>query len=287
MPLYIFEGLPAFRHEPDGGYNRVFSRRNFPLYLVSPPTVQDVGNGFFSHLIGAAAVDGLLVRCEAPSSRDAKNPIRFYSYSGSKRAYGYNVQGLCDRNYRFLSFCANSPGATNDSVAWKKSKMSKLVEKLPKGFYIVWDNAYTNTEHLLTPYAGKNQITSKDTFNFPLSQSRIHIEQAFGILVARWGILWRPLRMGYKKRTLVVRALFHLHNFCIDEKVSSTVAGEEAVKGRPAFSNEGVLEPEWETEQGENVTFDRDTTIRTAFALKASREGLRRPRANSVRNLNT
>jgi len=42
----------------------------------------------------------------------------------------------------------------------------------------------------------------------------VHIEQAFGHLVWRWGIFWKPLRMPSAKRPLVIHAAFLLHNLC-------------------------------------------------------------------------
>lgn len=40
--------------------------------------------------------------------------------------------------------------------------------------------------------------------------------RAFGILVRRWGILWRPLEVAFHKLASVVNVLMNLHNFCID-----------------------------------------------------------------------
>jgi hypothetical protein len=59
-----------------------------------------------------------------------------------------------------------------------------VVEALPIGLYVIGDNAYTNTNTLLTPYP-KPRITSKihDSYNFHLSQLRIG-EQVARIQVA-------------------------------------------------------------------------------------------------------
>lgn len=62
---------------------------------------------------------------------------------------------------------------------------------LPGGFWIADDDAYVCSSYMLTPYPGWNIGQKKDTFNFCQSSCRIHIEQAFGMLVCRWGILWR------------------------------------------------------------------------------------------------
>ena len=95
--------------------------------------------------------------------------------------------------------------------------MSQAVDKLPDGYYILGDAAYPLSDHLLTPYPGQGLSPEKDSFNFHLSQLRVKVEQSFGILVQRWRILWRPLRVAFDRRPKLIRALLHLHNFFIDE----------------------------------------------------------------------
>jgi hypothetical protein len=93
-----------------------------------------------------------------------------------------------------------------------------MIENLPPGFFSGGDNAYVNTEHMLVPFPGQNLDQRRDSYNFFLSQLRIRIENAFALLVARWGILWRPLRVKLKHQPNLIKCLFKLHNFCIDEK---------------------------------------------------------------------
>ena len=44
----------------------------------------------------------------------------------------------------------------------------------------------------------------------------MHVEQAFGILVGRFGILWRPFCFSLETNNRIVLAAMLLHNFCID-----------------------------------------------------------------------
>ena len=90
---------------------------------------------------------------------------------------------------------AITPGGSNDWVAWNRSTLSEAVDKLPNGYHILGDAAYPLSEKIMTPYPGKNLPPDKDSLNFHLSQLRIKIEQTFGIVVATWGILRRPLRV--------------------------------------------------------------------------------------------
>jgi hypothetical protein len=82
---------------------------------------------------------------------------------------------------------------------------------------VVGDNAYTLSSTLLIPYSGATKLNpSRDAFNFFLSQLRIRIEQAFGMLVMKWRIFKRPLEVKFWRTTIIIEAAFRLHNFCIN-----------------------------------------------------------------------
>lgn len=58
-----------------------------------------------------------------------------------------------------------------------------------------------------------------DAFDFYQSSNRMAIECAFGMLVRRFGVFWRPLEVAHHRRAPLVGACMKLHNFCIDEKI--------------------------------------------------------------------
>ena len=58
-----------------------------------------------------------------------------------------------------------------------------------------------------------------DAYDYVQSSTRMPIECAFGILVRRWGLLWRPLEIRFDRRAAVVGACIRLHNFCIDHRI--------------------------------------------------------------------
>jgi hypothetical protein len=53
-------------------------------------------------------------------------------------------------------------------------------------------------------------------FNHELSSERITIERVFGMMVRRYGILWRPIEFDVKKVPTIFRVLCKLHNVCMD-----------------------------------------------------------------------
>jgi hypothetical protein len=54
-----------------------------------------------------------------------------------------------------------------------------------------------------------SHLCEKDTYHI-----RINIESAFGILVARWGILWKKMAIPLNTVPLVVSVCIKLHNLC-------------------------------------------------------------------------
>jgi hypothetical protein len=69
---------------------------------------------------------------------------------------------------------------------------------------------------MITP---SNNDPALDDFDFYQSSNRMAIECAFGILIRRWGVLWRKLRQRFDRRAPLIGALMRLHNFCIDERL--------------------------------------------------------------------
>lgn len=251
-----------------------------------PKHDQEKGHGrFIPGCVGCA--DGLLVRTQAPHFWEVLSVIRYYS--GAKGAYGLNVQAIATSTYRFMGMSCISGGATNDWTAWISSSLAAAVEMLPYGYYIFGDAAYPLHDRLITPYPGTGLAPDYDSLNFHLSQLRVKVEQSFGIFVARWGILWRPLRVNFSKRFVLIRALFHLHNFCIDEGSTPFNACDENESSgihRPQYDKDGVLPEEFRTSQI-GLRAERragETAMRQVLREGLAAAGLFRPQYNRDRN---
>jgi hypothetical protein len=80
--------------------------------------------------------------------------------------------------------------------------------------------------------------TGSDAFNFFHSSLRMHVEQAFGILVQRFVILWQKLTFSLPACILVLSACFRLHNFCIDigeESLRTVLQSEDRIVSDSSF----------------------------------------------------
>jgi hypothetical protein len=146
-------------------------------------------DGVMNGCIGA--LDGYLMRITVLSFAECGNVGAYFS--GHYCTYGVNVQAMCNADCCFTFFCLAAPGKTDDSIAIRKTSIPSWVQSLPPGFFAASDCAYSISEHMIAPYSGPQRYSERcDNFNFFLSQLRICIEMAFGLLVTKWRILHTP-----------------------------------------------------------------------------------------------
>jgi DDE superfamily endonuclease len=121
----------------------------------------------------------------------------------------------------FTFVSSQCPGSTHGSVAFAVSGLAGLLDcgtsGLPGGYWIAADDAYCCRGRLMTPRPGRRLSMERDCFNYWQSSARIHIEQAFGMMVGRWGIFWRHIRGTVQKASRVVVVCMKLHNFIIGQ----------------------------------------------------------------------
>ena len=152
--------------------------------------------------------------------------------------------------------------------------MPQLVEALPRTRYVVGDNAYTPTEHVLVPFSGSEKDDhDKDCYNFYLSQMRIRIEMAFGRLVSKWRVLKSPLNVALKNATRMIYCCTILHNFCISE-------GD--IVPDPQLGDPRELPPEYYVSRGRSIR--GQSHMRQYVLDKVNGHGLSRPFHNVQRN---
>ena len=141
-----------------------------------------------------------------------------------------NLMAICDARYVFTLVDVGSYGSNNDSGVFRKSAMGKafLSQKMnvPQPYYLsdsrsygivpyflVGDEGFPLQEWLMRPYAGQGIPEDEVIFNYRLSRARRLIENAFGILAARWRILMQPIEANVEKTESIVKATICLHNF--------------------------------------------------------------------------
>ena len=114
-------------------------------------------------------------------------------FSGHYQRLGINVQAVSDERLRFLYAGVAMPGSAPDCSVYAVTSLKKKVESLPQGFYLVGDNAYVLSEHMLIPYSGSQRgDPAKSVYNYFLSQLRIRVEQTFARLSGKFHIFKKP-----------------------------------------------------------------------------------------------
>jgi hypothetical protein len=113
-------------------------------------------------------------------------------------------------------------------------------------------------------------------FNNVLSSQRITIERAFGILVRRWGILWRPIAYSLYRVARIARVCAMLHNICVDRwllKHPRPYVNDK--RSWPDVPDQiGVEDPMPEDEEILRRMHNKYTHARSASAISSVREHL-------------
>lgn len=183
----------------------------------------EVSKGFSRFTAGImhgciGAIDGIAIKIVRPT--EVPNPARYYCRKGF---YALNVQAICDSDCRFLWVAARNPGSTHDSVAYEGTNLAmRIGDNIgSEGWWINGDEAYSSCPNIVTPFPGQRIEKIKDDFNFWLSNSRIRIEMAFGSLVSRWGIFWRPIRLSVATVAKLVAVAMRINNLCLDDRTTA------------------------------------------------------------------
>ena len=198
-------------------------------YLRSPGTpaewkniakdFKDIWN--LPHCIGA--IDGKHIAIKSPLNSGSL----YFNYKGY---FSIVLMAICDARYIFTLVDVGSYGSNNDCGVFRNSLMGKaffenklklpeaeylenssITDKVP--YFLVGDEAFPLQSWLLRPYPGQGIPEEKTNFNYRLSRSRRVIENAFGILAARWQIFLRPIQSSVETTELIVKAAICLHNF--------------------------------------------------------------------------
>jgi DDE superfamily endonuclease len=179
------------------------------------------------------ALDGVLVKISKPPN--SCRPAQFYCRKGF---YAIPVQVVCDYRYKILHASMKCAGSTHDRIAFAVSELYARLSSgdLPNVFWIAGDEAYEYNNNVLAPWPSSNLDDAKDAFNFYQSSLRMHIEQCFGQVVARFGILWRPLKVDTFSFSKIVLSIFLIHNFLKDENENAVPSSpQEDRRTRDAF----------------------------------------------------
>ncbi|XP_050337751.1 uncharacterized protein LOC126764053 isoform X3 [Bactrocera neohumeralis] len=176
----------------------------------------------FPNCIGA--IDGKHIRINCPGNTGCM----YYNY---KHFFSIVLQGIADANCKFIAVEVGGYGKQSDGGTFSSSKIFNLLKSgelpvpgntcLPNSeefvpYVFLGDEAYPLLECLLRPYSQKEITEDHEYFNARLSRAGKCIECAFGLLSARFRILWKPIETDPLFAELIVKCICLIHNIIID-----------------------------------------------------------------------
>lgn len=154
---------------------------------------------------------------------------------------------IADAEYRFIFVDVGSPGADDDLNTFARTSIGQrilnnddslnlpeselLYEDFDCPYFFVADDAFPFDIKIMKPFSGRSFETNPETgkrsrkkmeldqtiFNYRLSRARRTVENAFGILMMRWGCLRNELQSKPEKVRVIVAACCALHNYMMKE----------------------------------------------------------------------
>nr|XP_029724189.1 protein ALP1-like isoform X1 [Aedes albopictus] len=167
------------------------------------------------------AVDGKHVYLQCPPNSGSQ----FFNYKGT---FSINLMAVSDACSNFIAVDVGAYGGNSDGGVFAESTFGKRLYSgqlgLPQAaclpgatleipHYLVGDAAFPLKPYLMRPFPGRLLPAIRENFNKRLSRARRIVENAFGILVARWRILRNTLTMEPAQAERIVLACVVLHNF--------------------------------------------------------------------------
>ena len=173
------------------------------------------------------AIDGKHVTMDCPNN--AGSP--FYNYKGF---HSVVLLPMCDAKYCFTFLDIGGFGSTNDASIVSGALLGEMFENNPTDlntprpslhgnktlpYVVVGDDISPLKPWLMKPYPGRNVSGNQRVLNYRLSRARRTIENAFGILAAKWRLFIRCIRANVDLVTLM-DALARLSTFASSSTTS-------------------------------------------------------------------
>lgn len=161
------------------------------------------------------SLDGIPIKIAKTSTFQAPNASSYYN---RKKEFQYFAQVSCDSFYRIKLFSCVSPASTYDRTVYEMISAFGLLKReegaLPRGSWVVFDDYYVCPGILWNAWPSENLCVPKELFNYWKSSPRKNTEKEYGMMIGRWGVLQRPIRVTFRKKPsfFLCFACFKFHN---------------------------------------------------------------------------
>lgn len=212
-----------------------------PTYLKTPKSSEEwkkIADGFeeewdFPHCLGS--IDGKHIMIECPKNAGSA----YYNY---KNFHSIVLLAICDANYCFTFVDIGDYDSTNDASVLSNSAFGQAFDKGPETlkipspcnyknvdnlpFVLIGDDIFPQKSWLMKPFPGKGLAEHQRVYNYRLSRARRTIENAFGILSAKWRIFRKPIKANVDLVDKITKATVCLHNYLrLTDNATYTPAG--------------------------------------------------------------
>ena len=175
----------------------------------------------YHHCCGA--LDGKHVRIVNPHRAGSA----YYCHKGF---YSIILLALVDANYKFVWVNIGEPGSNSDAGIYNQSTLEPALREQTLGlpppdplpgddretpYFIMGDDAFALREYMMKPYSARYLTHHEEIFNYRTSRARRVVENAFGIMAARWRCFHYPIGVStfyYMQCHFKAFKLFTLHN---------------------------------------------------------------------------
>lgn len=214
---------------------------------------QEVADNFssrwnFHHACGA--LDGKHVRIKKPK----KSGSLYFNYKGY---FSIVLLALVDADYKFIWANIGAEGSQSDCGIYNRSTLEPALREDRLGFprpcpiphddkdipyFLVGDDAFPLRPWMVKPYSAKFLTHDQRIFNYRCSRARRVVENAFGILAARFRCLHTTLQVTPRAARKICKACLVLHNLLRD-RYPNLAANEVDAEG----PNGNIIPGAWRT----------------------------------------
>lgn len=182
----------------------------------------------FPNCVGA--VDGKHVYIKSPPNSGS-------DYFNYKKSFSLVLLAVVDARYKFIAIDVGSKGRFSDAGIFSNSAFGKKLKDnllfLPESksleeggmempYIFVGDEAFPLLPNLMRPYPQSQLNNQKRIYNYRLSRARRVVEQAFGILAARWRVFHTAFGCNIDTVDKVIKAACVLHNYLSEDNEIQT-----------------------------------------------------------------
>ena len=205
---------------------------------------------------------GKHVRIKAPANTCSQ-------YRNYKGFFSIVLLAVADANYIFRLVDIGMSGSNSDGGILKRSPLGRKLAsgnfKFPEAktlstgksvpAVLIGDDAFPLKENMMKPFCDGSE--DSNIFNYRLSRARMVIENAFGILAARWRIFHSLIEAKPQLAALTTKTAVILHNFLMQRNdctavSGDSVCGEQVVQGNWRELDEAVSNVTNIARQGSN-----------------------------------